>query len=69
MNEFQGDLPDILTPRLISAYLGICYSNALALAKSGEFSCIRIGNSYRVPRQAFEAWLNKPGLREILRDQ
>jgi len=66
MYTLKESLPDILTPRMIADHLGICYSNALTLVKSGHFSCIRIGNSYKVPKAAFEEWLQKPGLRIVL---
>jgi len=66
MNQGNVNLPDILTPRMIAEHLGICYSNALTLVRSGQFSCIRIGNSYKIPRHSFEEWLNQPGLRAVL---
>ncbi|KAF0194376.1 MAG: hypothetical protein FD169_1845 [Bacillota bacterium] len=68
MNQENVNLPDILTPRMIAEHLDICYSNALALVRSGQFPCIRIGNSYKVPKHAFEDWLKQPGLRVVLQD-
>lgn|GEM_PF-1280644 len=63
----QSPMPDILTAKLISQHLGICYSNALALIKSGSIpSVIRIGQGYRVPRAAYERWLNSPELKDVL---
>ncbi|OPY55789.1 MAG: hypothetical protein A4E55_02377 [Pelotomaculum sp. PtaU1.Bin035] len=60
------DLPDILSPRMISAYLGIGYVKALAMVKSGAVPCIKIGNAYKVPKELFRAWLNEPGFRKVL---
>lgn len=62
----MDSLPEILTPRMIADYLDIGYSKALDLVKSGELTCLKIGNSYKVPKTAFSTWLNTPGLRKVL---
>ncbi len=58
--------PEILTPKQIANYLGIGYIKALRLVKSGEISCVKIGNAYKVPRLQFQKWLDEPGLRKFL---
>lgn len=59
-------LPDILNPRMIAGFLDIGYAKALELVKSGEIPCLKIGNSYKIPKAAFVTWLNEPGLRKVL---
>ncbi len=41
-------LPEILTPKEISHYLGICYTKALDVIKYGGIRYIKINNTYRV---------------------
>ena len=61
------ELPDILTARDVSRHLGICYTNALSLIKSGRIpSVLKIGQGYRVPLRAYEAWLNSPEMKRVL---
>jgi len=43
----------------IMAMLGIGKNQAYVLMKSGEFPIIRIGKTYKVSRQVFEAWLHR----------
>lgn len=66
-NNNLSHLPEILTPKMVSQYLGIGYAKALDLLKSPSGpSTIKIGNAYKVPKEQFRLWLNKPGLRKVL---
>jgi len=60
------DYPEVMTPKMISEYLGIGYNKALRLIKTGQFTCLQVGNAYRVTRVDFNSWLSKPGLRKVL---
>lgn len=62
LNQF----PDILTPMMVGEVLGICYSKALELIKSGKIPAMKIGNSYKVHRKALEKWLDENGSKEFL---
>ena len=52
-------MPEILTAKDIARYLGIGYVQALKLIKYRGIPKIRIGNSFRVYRKAFEVWLEE----------
>jgi len=58
--------PDILTPKMLAAFLGINYAKALELVKSGAITCIRLGNHYKIPKNCLLNWLEQPGYREFL---
>lgn len=51
------DLPEILDARAIAAYLGIGYTKSLHLVKYSGIPYMRLGNTYRVFKPAFVAWL------------
>lgn len=61
-----AEYPDVLNPKMVAQYLGIGYSKALALIKSGAIPCIRIGNHYKVYKAGLIQWLTQPGYREYL---
>lgn len=42
----------------IAAMLGISRSSAYKLVKQNDFSVVRIGNSIRVSKKSFDAWLD-----------
>lgn len=50
----------IYTVEEIQEILGVCKSSAYALVKKGEFSCVKIGSSYRISKNSFDEWLNQP---------
>lgn len=58
-------LPEILTAENISQYLCIGYVKALRLIKYGGIPHLRIGNTFRISKRAFEEWLMKPESRVI----
>lgn len=58
--------PEIMSAKMISEYLDIGYVKALNLLKTGAIPCIRIGNSFKIPKKSLITWLDEPGLREIL---
>lgn len=49
--------PDVLDARMIAEYLSIGYVKALNLVKYGGIPYLKIGNTYRVAKRNFEAWL------------
>ncbi len=51
---------DTLTVKDVKAALKIGTNAAYNLIHSREFPVIRIGNSYRIPKAPFYAWLNRP---------
>lgn len=59
------DLPDILDAHMIAIFLDIGYVKALNLIKYGDIPYIKLGNTYRVPKTAFEAWLSVTNPRVI----
>jgi excisionase family DNA binding protein len=65
-NKPLADYPEVMSARMVAEYLGIGYTKTLALLKSGECPCIRIGNAYKVPKASFARWLGEPGLRKFL---
>lgn len=50
----------IYTVEEIQEILGICKSSAYSLVKKGEFSCVKIGSTYRISKSSFDEWLNQP---------
>lgn len=65
-NDTLEQIPDIINPRFIAQYLGIGYSKALALVRSGAIPCLKVGNHYKIPKAGFIQWLHQPGCREYL---
>ena len=63
------ELPEILTPEIISQTLGVSYTSTLRLVKSGEFPVLKIGNLYKIPRKTFIEWLYQPGFKEVLQNE
>lgn len=62
------DMPEILNVKMICNYLGIGYTKGLNLVKYGGLDYIKIGNTYRITKKAFEQWLFTEGKREVLSD-
>ncbi len=58
MTKNLNEYPEILNARNIAEYLNIGYVKSLKLLKYGNLPCIRIGNSFRVSREAFEKWIS-----------
>jgi hypothetical protein len=59
MNGMTLDtMPEILTAKDISEYLGICYNSALTLIKY-HITHIKIGTTYRVTKTHFKEFLDK----------
>jgi len=56
-------MPDTLTPLMrpheIARELGLSRVRVYALIRSGEIPSARIGGAIRVPRAAWEAWLQQ----------
>lgn len=50
----------IYTVEEIQKILGVCKSSAYSLVKKGEFSCVKIGSTYRISKNSFDEWLNQP---------
>lgn len=68
-NSFESPVvnyPDVLGPKHVSEILGVGYSKALELVKSGAIPCVRIGNHYKISKNSLVEWLEKPGYREYL---
>lgn len=57
MNTFEN-LPDILTAKEISNYLGISYNSTLKLIKY-NMVYLKLGNTYRVTKNNFLNFLNR----------
>ena len=55
----ERGLPIILTPRDISAVLGVSRNKAYEVIHSAGFPSFKIGKQYRVHREKFLAWLNQ----------
>ena len=56
-NRKIEELPEIMDARDISSYLGIGYSKSLHLIKHAGIPYMRLGNTYRIYKKAFVAWL------------
>lgn len=64
-NELFQNYPEVLTAKMIAEILGIGYTKALHTIQYGEMKYIKIGNTYRVPKQSFIEWLFEKDKREI----
>ena len=51
-------LPDALTARDISGFLGIGYTKSLRLIRYSGLPYIKLGNVYRVSKKTFSEWLH-----------
>ena len=51
----------VYTVEEIMDMLGIGKNAAYELVKSGKFHCVKVGNLYRIPKNAFDKWLNGNG--------
>jgi len=50
---------EVYTPKDISILLGIGINRAYELVHTQSFPVIVIGHSYRVPKKAFEQWMDR----------
>lgn len=64
-NELFKEYPEILTAKMIAQILGVGYTKALHTIQYGQMHYIKIGNTYRVPKQSFIKWLFEKDKREI----
>lgn len=53
------NLPEILDVRDLKEYLRTGWNNAYALCRRKDFPAIRIGRTYRIPRESFRKWLEQ----------
>lgn len=51
------DLPPLLKPAEVAAYLGIGLNQAYRLVNSGALPSVPVGTHRRVPRHALQEWL------------
>ena len=56
-NKKLEEMPEILTARMIADYLNIGYSKALHLIQYEGIQHLKLGSTYRVPKQHFVEWL------------
>ena len=59
MATARKQLPDVLTPRQVMAYLQLGRDSVYQLLSSGALPSVRIGRTYRVPRRSLEQWLEQ----------
>ena len=55
----------VYTVEEIMDMLGIGKNAAYELVKSGKFHCVKVGIHYRIPKNAFDKWLNGNGGADI----
>ncbi len=48
---------EFMSTKELQEELGISRTTAYSLVQSGEVPSIKIGRSYRIPREMFEAWV------------
>jgi len=51
--------PDLLCPREIADRLGLSVSRTYALLAAGEIPSVRIAGAIKIPRPAWEHWLQE----------
>ena len=51
--------PAVLRVKDLAALLSISHNTAYALVRSGQIRSIRIGRTYRIPRDAVDEYLRK----------
>jgi len=51
--------PAVLRVKDLAALLSVSHNTAYALVRSGQIRSIRIGRTYRIPRDAVEEYLRK----------
>ncbi len=51
------DLPEIMEPYHIQAFLGIGKTASYDLVKSNQFRVIKIGRIFKIPKEGFVDWL------------
>lgn len=50
------DLPEVLEPLDIKAFLKISKTAAYELVKSNQFHTVKIGRNYKIPKKSFQLW-------------
>ena len=55
-----NSMPLVLSVYDVADTLSIGRNKAYALVKSGEIQALRVGNSFRIPRDAFIEFLRNP---------
>ena len=63
--DLFNEYPEVLTAKMIAQILGIGYTKALHTIQYGQMQYVKIGNTYRVPKQSFIQWLFEKEKREI----
>lgn len=53
----SGDLPAVMTPEQVAAALQVSVADVMAIIASGELKSRKIGESYRISKQAVEEFL------------
>lgn len=48
---------EFMSTKELQEKLGVSKTTAYSLVQSGEVPSIKIGRSYRIPREMFEAWV------------
>lgn len=59
VNASTNNLSPVLRVKDLAALLSISHNTAYALVRSGQIRSIRIGRTYRIPRDAVEDYLRK----------
>lgn len=55
----MNDIPEVLTPEMLTAILKIGRNSVYSLLRSGEIRSVRIGKQYRIPKEALIEYLAK----------
>lgn len=66
MNLNLNDYPEILTAKMVATILNIGYVKALNTIQYGGMHYLKLGNSYRVPKQSFIEWVFEKNKREVV---
>lgn len=55
------ELPEILDPAIVSAYLGVCATSIRTMCKLGVLEHVKVGKKFKIPKQALIKFLNMKG--------
>lgn len=58
-------MSDLLTARDVQELLNVDRTTVYRMAKSGKLPAVRVGNQWRFPRKALEAWLARQGIFDV----
>lgn len=53
----SGGMPDVMTPAEAAAFLKVSEEDVMAAIQSGDLKARKLGNAYRISREALEAFL------------